>query len=491
MEGRQLSQFRIEYLLGRGAFTETYRAVDTVRRRPAALKLLRLDEEQDLPNIVQQARLASDLVHPHLAWVWDAGEADGEYFIAERFVDGASLAEMIAAVGPIPWQEALEIIQHIAQGLDFAHERKWAHGHLTPKNILISHDQGAVLTDIGLAYALRTNGIPLNEPAYSASEIWQGYSPSPASDQYALACILVEMLTGQPLFAGESPDEIRNKHLAGLELLPGGLPWETVPALRRALARIPGGRYPTMVEWSEALTRQAVNLAESSEEQARRSSAALAWREVQEKKRSQAEENTRLAALEQARREIEQQINQPPPAPPAGFEVDETTPASTATNSSPLLEVEDLDIPEFASGREELPQRRSRRRSTWSGWWLVLAGIILLFLVLGGLWIANRQQDNSFFPSTTTHTATIPSATFAPSATAQPTQTLTPTDTLTFTPTATQIPTATSTLTITATVSPTITLTPTQTLTFTVTRPPVTLAGTDSFSQPVPPTLTP
>ena len=153
-----LGQYHIEIQLGSGEYTDTYHATDTVRRRPVALKILRPNLPVPAAWLLRDAALASDLVHPHLAWVWETAQIEGTAYIAERYVNGAPLAKMLAEAGALNWQDAFQVFRQIAQGLDFAHARNWVHGEINPKNILFSSEASAVLTDFGLASALRKNG---------------------------------------------------------------------------------------------------------------------------------------------------------------------------------------------------------------------------------------------------------------------------------------------------------------------------------------------
>ena len=96
---QQLGHYLIEAHLGEGRFTHTYRAVDGVRKRTVALKALK-DAGLALAPFLEQAQLAADLVHPHLAWVWETDQIDGNYLLAERYVAGPSLAHAVLIMDP-------------------------------------------------------------------------------------------------------------------------------------------------------------------------------------------------------------------------------------------------------------------------------------------------------------------------------------------------------------------------------------------------------
>ncbi len=151
-----LGQYRIQAELGNGRFSETYHAYDMVRHRMIALRLLLpglLDSEPEYWDFLDQAALATELVHPHIAWVWEIGRIGGRFLIVERFVNGPSLAGRISQSGPLPWEQAQQVIDHIAQALEFATSKGWVHGRVTPHNILLGPDQTAVLSDYGMQRA--------------------------------------------------------------------------------------------------------------------------------------------------------------------------------------------------------------------------------------------------------------------------------------------------------------------------------------------------
>lgn len=95
----QLGQYRIDAQFSSNRFTESYRAFDTVRRRTVLLTVLQADEISNItafPRFLQQAQRAADLVHPRLAWVWDAGQEEGYHYLIERFINGPTLAQRLA-----------------------------------------------------------------------------------------------------------------------------------------------------------------------------------------------------------------------------------------------------------------------------------------------------------------------------------------------------------------------------------------------------------
>ena len=260
----QLGRYKIEAILGAGAFAEVYKALDQTLDRRVALKVLKpalVADEEAFARFVREAKVTANLFNPHIATVLDMGEAEGRYFLAMRYVDGKSLDKMLAAGGALVWEKALDITEQVGEALEFAHKKGLVHRDIKPQNILISEEEGAVLTDFGLVRAMVSSGMTttgsfLGTPAYMAPEIWEGEEVTPATDQYALACVLVEMLTGKVLFDGKTPPAVMAKHFKPLEIpasMENRIPKGTGVALRKALAKKAPERYPTVREFVDNL----------------------------------------------------------------------------------------------------------------------------------------------------------------------------------------------------------------------------------------------
>ena len=223
---KTLGRYRIESHLGTGAFADVYKATDQTLERSVALKVLKptlIADGEAFGRFVQEAKITANLFNPHIATVLDMGEADGHYFLAMRYVDGKSLDKLLAESGALPWEQALDITEQVGEALDFAHKKGLVHRDVKPQNILISDEEGVALTDFGLVRAMASSGMTttgsfLGTPAYMAPEIWEGEDATPATDQYALACVFVEMLTGKVLFDGKTPPAVMAKHFKPVEL---------------------------------------------------------------------------------------------------------------------------------------------------------------------------------------------------------------------------------------------------------------------------------
>ena len=260
----QLGRYKIEEHIGSGAYADVYRATDSMLKRTVALKVLKpmlLADEEAFARFVQEAQTAAGLFHPHIATVLDLGEAEGRYYIAMRYVDGPSLDRLLAENGPLPWVEALRITVKIAEALQFAHDKGLIHRDVKPQNILVSESEGALLTDFGLVKAIATSGLTttgsfLGTPHYMAPEIWNGQEVASGTDQYALACVLVEMLTGQILYNGNTPPAVMAKHFQPPplpEAWPDRVPAGIGSVLRKALTQNLEQRYQDLADFSAAL----------------------------------------------------------------------------------------------------------------------------------------------------------------------------------------------------------------------------------------------
>lgn len=253
----QLGRYQIESHIGAGAYADVYRALDPILKRTVALKVLKpalVSDQEAYDRFVQEAQTSGNLFHSNIATVIDIGDAEGYHFLAMRFVDGKSLDKILHEGGPLSWEKALRIMEQVGAALSFAHARGLVHRDVKPQNIIISETEGAVLTDFGLVRAMASSGMTstgtmLGTPQYMAPEIWEGEDAAPAADQYALACILVEMLTGNTLFDGRTPPAVMTRHFKPLELpasWPVGVPAGIEKVLAIALSKTPAERYESI-----------------------------------------------------------------------------------------------------------------------------------------------------------------------------------------------------------------------------------------------------
>ena len=224
-----IGKYEIEGEIGRGGFGTVYRAKDTILNREVALKVLKpawLDDRTAVERFYREAQAAAQLDHPNIVTIFDMGELEGRLFIAMRLIDGEPLNAYIKRVGPLPLEQALPIIDNIASALEYAHSQGMVHRDVKPANILIRKDGVALLTDFGLVrgaeqaslVSLNSSGNAMGTPEYIAPEVWDGQPATPASDVYAFACVIYEMLTGTVLYAASSAPAVMRRHFVPPDL---------------------------------------------------------------------------------------------------------------------------------------------------------------------------------------------------------------------------------------------------------------------------------
>jgi serine/threonine-protein kinase len=225
-----------------------YRATHLALERPVALKVIArhlADDERFRERFLRESRLAARLDHPGVVPVFDAREEDGELIVAMRLVGGGDLKRRIAADGPLPPEQAIELLGQVAGALDAAHAEGIVHRDVKPHNILLEGADRAFLTDFGLAKALGDSGVLSGASIagtveYMSPEQWRGERVGPAADVYSLGCVLYESLTGIVPYARQATDTEPE--------MPEGLD----AVIERAVSKDPADRYPSAGAMIEA-----------------------------------------------------------------------------------------------------------------------------------------------------------------------------------------------------------------------------------------------
>jgi serine/threonine-protein kinase len=231
-------RYRIVALLGQGGMGEVYRADDVKLGQAVALKFVRGGlTPQVLERLYAEVRLGRQIAHPSVCRLYDVVEVDGQTFIAMEYVDGEDLASLLARIGRLPPDKALEITRDVCAGLAAMHERGIVHRDLKPANVMLDGRGRARLTDFGLAVALEApaqSGFA-GTPAYMSIEQLSGREVTARSDLYALGLIAYEMLTGQRFFAARSVETLATEHREAKAAKLASVSRLAAPALERVI----------------------------------------------------------------------------------------------------------------------------------------------------------------------------------------------------------------------------------------------------------------
>lgn len=256
--GSDFVGYRIEELIGRGGMGVVYRAYDLRLKRAVALKLVApmlARDDRFRERFARESELVMSLEHPNVVPIYDAGDVDGQVYLAMRLVDGTDLRTLLRAEGALDPPRAVALCAQIAAALDAAHSRGLVHRDVKPSNVLLDRTEHVYLADFGLTRRLDDQPCELGDdhllgtPAYLAPEQLEGKAADGRADVYSLGCLLYECLTGEAVFPRSSRLAVAWAHLeeepprASRRRL--DLPDAIDPVIARAMAKEPGERFPT------------------------------------------------------------------------------------------------------------------------------------------------------------------------------------------------------------------------------------------------------
>ena len=268
----RIGRYEIRRELGRGVMGVVYEAWDPQLHRTIALKTIRpvaasqSERESWEARFLTEARAAARLSHPAIVVVHDVGRdaESGVLYLALEYLKGQTLAERLASLGPLPWQEALRIVGRVAEGLAHAHAQGVVHRDVKPANIMIDPSGQVKVMDFGIAKLdeggnLTSTGAIMGTPNYMSPEQARGEKVDARSDLFSLGCVLYECLTGTRPFQSPSVSSILVKILTEdpppVDFETTGLPRAVDDVLSRAVAKDPGRRFATGAEMMAALRR--------------------------------------------------------------------------------------------------------------------------------------------------------------------------------------------------------------------------------------------
>ena len=217
-------RYTIERELGRGGMATVYVAQDPRHGREVAVKVLRPDVAAAVgaERFLREIAIAARLTHPHVLPLLDSGQAAGSLYYVMPYVRGETLRQRLVRETRLPLKDALGIARELGAGLDYAHREGFVHRDVKPENVLLA-DGHAVLADFGIARAIfraggehvTEVGLAIGTPEYMSPEQAAGDRELDGRcDVYAFACVIYEMLAGEPPFSGDSARAVVAKHLS-------------------------------------------------------------------------------------------------------------------------------------------------------------------------------------------------------------------------------------------------------------------------------------
>ncbi|HSB37414.1 MAG TPA: TonB family protein [Thermoanaerobaculia bacterium] len=266
--GTLFGRYRLVERAGVGGMSEVWKAEDTTLHRTVAVKVILTpiaDDPAYRERFLREARLVAGLEHPNVLPVYDFGtetvEGTEVSYLVMPLVLGGSLKGQIT--GPMPFDVAVAWLQALGAALDHAHAKGVLHRDVKPGNVLIDSQGRPMLADFGLARSsestsmLTQAGVALGTPRYMAPEQALGLRVDGRADQYALAVIAFEILTGTLPFQADTPALLFHQHTAlpppPASSIVSDIPPGADAVLTKALAKNPGDRFPSCLSFVEAL----------------------------------------------------------------------------------------------------------------------------------------------------------------------------------------------------------------------------------------------
>jgi serine/threonine-protein kinase len=243
-------------------------ARDLTHERYVAVKVLLPELAATLgqERFLREIEVGTALQHPRIVGVLDSGQADGVLYYVMPFVDGASLRDRLNREKQLPVDDTIRIAQQVADALAYAHSKNVIHRDIKPENILLDAN-GAMVADFGIARAvsvaggetLTRTGMAVGTPTYMSPEQAMGSRDvTPESDIYSLACVVYEMLAGQPPFTGPTAMALLARHsldnVPSLKIVRGTVTDAIEDAIVRAMAKVPADRFHSATDFANSLT---------------------------------------------------------------------------------------------------------------------------------------------------------------------------------------------------------------------------------------------
>ena len=276
----RIGRYEITGELGRGGMGVVYEATDPLIGRSVAVKIIHLQFRPDSKEaefmrdrLFREARAAGRLFHPGIVVIFDVGQEGDIAFIAMERVDGTTLEKTMASQRRLKVADSLDILRQAAAALDYAHQNGVIHRDIKPANIMLHKGTTVKVADFGIAKSLATEhgtmaGMIMGTPSYMSPEQIEAHPVSGRSDQFSLAVVAFELLSGNRPFQGDSLATLAHLIVYGdrpsIRSVDPTLPAGLDDVLQRALAKKPEQRYESCIEFVTALEDQ-FNNASSAE----------------------------------------------------------------------------------------------------------------------------------------------------------------------------------------------------------------------------------
>ena len=364
----QIGRYEILAELGRGAMGVVYKARDPKIGRTIAIKTIKLadkaaesETEKLRERLFREAQSAGRLSHPGIVTIYDVDEEAGMAYITMEFVEGKTLETRIDSAPVHDFEFISDLLTQTAAALDYAHSKEIVHRDIKPANIMVTPDGGIKITDFGIARIssskLTQTGTVMGTPSYMSPEQVRSDPIDGRSDQFSLAVICYELVTGQKPFTGESLTSVMFKIVSSEAARPkemnSRISEELDATILRALSKDAAERYPSCREFADAAAKGCASVVEAA------SATERLEKPVPGAAGSAGARGTEEAGRLETLRELQ-----------------ETAPADAPRSLPPL--------PERSTALEERPGRLR--------WWMWPAALLAVLIAVGGVWLS--QQEN-------------------------------------------------------------------------------------------------
>ena len=316
LTGKQLGDYRVLRRLGKGGMAEVYLAEQCSLGRQVALKVLLGHLATDATYITRfqnEARAAASLVHANIVQIYEVGHADGVHFIAQEYVRGKNLAEVMRREGSLEPRVVLDILRQVVAALCKAAEHRIVHRDIKPENIILSHSGEVKVADFGLARvqnvdtkSLTQVGVTMGTPLYMSPEQIEGRSVDSRSDIYSLGITCYHLLAGEAPHKGDTALAVAMQHLSAvpkpLENARPDLPSGLARIVHRMIAKKPEQRPETPSQLLAELRDLAVEAAEKGWAEGPEQWSIAEWVALQQ---SRSEATAKLAELMKASAQVQ------------------------------------------------------------------------------------------------------------------------------------------------------------------------------------------